>query len=77
LIEKEVRYSQIHLLNTLNKANEYWPYLKQIHENTWGMHPDRAGTRASVDFNVSPSFMRDLVNEVARTLVQSGALKPA
>jgi tape measure domain-containing protein len=77
LIEKEVRYSQIHLLNTLNKANEYWPYLKQIHENTWGLHPDRAGTRASVDFNVSPSFMRDLVNEVARTLVQSGALKPA
>ncbi|CAB4184916.1 Caudovirus, tape measure, N-terminal, partial [uncultured Caudovirales phage] len=77
LIEKEVRYSQIHLLNTLNKANEYWPYLKQIHENTWGMHPDRAGTRASVDFNVSPSFMRDLVNEVGRALIQSGALRAA
>ena len=33
LIEKEVRYSQIHLLNTLNKANEYWPYMKTCWES--------------------------------------------
>lgn len=33
LIEKEVRYSQIHLLNTLNKANEYWPYMRTCWES--------------------------------------------
>jgi tape measure domain-containing protein len=33
LIEHEVRYSQIHLLNTLNKANEYWPYMKNCWES--------------------------------------------
>ena len=33
LIEHEVRYSQIHLLNTLNKANEYWPYMKTCWES--------------------------------------------
>jgi hypothetical protein len=32
LIEHEVRYSQIHLLHTLEKANEFWPYLRSIHE---------------------------------------------
>jgi tape measure domain-containing protein len=33
LIEHEARYSQIHLLNTLNKANEYWPYMKNCWES--------------------------------------------
>ena len=33
LIEKEVRYRQIHLLHTLNKANEYWPYMKTCWES--------------------------------------------
>lgn len=33
LIEHEVRYSQIHLLNTLNKANEFWPYMKSVWES--------------------------------------------
>ena len=33
LLEKEARYSQIHLLNTLNKANEFWPYMKSTWES--------------------------------------------
>ena len=33
LIEKEVRYSQIHLLHLLNKANEFWPNSKNIWES--------------------------------------------
>lgn len=33
LIEKEVRYSQIHLLNLLEKNNEYLPNLKNIWES--------------------------------------------
>lgn len=32
LLEKEARFSQIHLLNILQKANEFWPYLAMIHE---------------------------------------------
>lgn len=35
LIEKEVRYSQIHLLNILEKANDFWPWLKAIHERLY------------------------------------------
>lgn len=37
LIEKEVRYSQIHLLNLLTKANEFWPYGKSNNEAIWTM----------------------------------------
>lgn len=35
LIEKEVRYSQIHLLHTLEKANEFWPWMKATHERLY------------------------------------------
>lgn len=35
LIEKETRYSQIHLLNILEKANDFWPWLKAIHERLY------------------------------------------
>lgn len=34
-IEKEVRYSQIHLLHMLEKANDFWPWLKAIHERLY------------------------------------------
>lgn len=32
LIEHEVRYSQIHLLSILEKANEYWPWMRFSHD---------------------------------------------
>lgn len=35
LIEHEVRYSQIHLLNLLEKANEFWPTGKSILDYMW------------------------------------------
>jgi len=31
LIEKETRYSQIHLLHLLEKANQYWPWMEHAH----------------------------------------------
>jgi hypothetical protein len=43
LIEHEVRYSQIHLLNTLNKANEYWPYMKNCWESLLRIEQRGAG----------------------------------
>ena len=50
-IEKEVRYSQIHLLNLLNKANEYWPYSKTMWESLIRME-QRAGMGGAVyNFN--------------------------
>jgi len=35
LIEKEVRYSQIHLLGLLEKANEFWPFAKNNNDAIW------------------------------------------
>lgn len=32
LIEKEVRYSQIHLLHILEQANKYWPWIQYSHD---------------------------------------------
>jgi len=50
-IEKEVRYSQIHLLNLLHKANEYWPYSKTMWESLIRME-QRAGMGGAVyNFN--------------------------
>lgn len=35
LIEKETRYSQIHLLHILEKANDFWPWMKATHERLY------------------------------------------
>jgi hypothetical protein len=35
LIEHEARYAQIHLLNLLNKANQFWPVTKDIMDYMW------------------------------------------
>lgn len=53
LIEKEVRYSQIHLFHILNKLNEYIPYLKLMHERSFQIWPDgaMAGGGDSYTFN--------------------------
>lgn len=32
LIEKEVRYSQIHLLHILENSNKYWPWIQYAHD---------------------------------------------
>lgn len=32
LIEKEVRYSQIHLLNILENSNKFWPWIQYSHD---------------------------------------------
>ena len=32
LIEREVRYSQIHLLHTLENSNKWWPFMKDCHD---------------------------------------------
>ena len=78
LIEKEVRYSQIHLLYTLEKANEYWPYMKSIWESlirteergmagAGGMTFDFRGATFGASFN-QDDFAKNLV----KTLKNNG-----
>ena len=78
LIEKEVRYSQIHLLHTLNKANEYWPYMKTCWESLIRMEQRQmavgAGGGASVVINLNGGDPKAALEEITRTLKQFGVI---
>lgn len=78
LIEKEVRYSQIHLLHTLEKANEYWPYMKTCWESLIRMEQRQmavgAGGGASVVINLNGGDPKAALEEITRTLKQFGVI---
>ena len=77
LIEKEVRYSQIHLLHLLEKNNEYLPKLKDIHDSmirTEGRQMAMAGNN-NVTFNISATGdTRTLLDAITRELRQLGVV---
>lgn len=79
LIEKEVRYSQIHLLNTLNKANEYWPYMKTCWESLIRMEQRQmtvadAGASVNITINTSGGDPRAMLDALTRELKQLGVI---
>ena len=79
LIEKEVRYSQIHLLNTLNKANEYWPYMKTCWESLIRMEQRQmtvadAGANVNITINTSGGDPRAMLDALTRELKQLGVI---
>ena len=78
LIEHEVRYSQIHLLHTLNKANEFWPYMKTCWESLIRMEQRQmavgAGSGASVVINLNGGDPKAALEEITRTLKQFGVI---
>lgn len=77
LIEKEVRYSQIHLLHLLEKNNEYLPKLKDIHDSmirTEGRQMAMAGSN-NVTINISATGdTRTLLDAITRELKQLGVI---
>ena len=77
LIEKEVRYSQIHLLHLLEKNNEYLPKLKDIHDSmirTEGRQMAMAGGN-NVTINISATGdTRTLLDAITRELKQLGVI---
>jgi len=77
LIEKEVRYSQIHLLNTLEKANEYWPYMKTCWESLIRMEQRQMAVGAGgggVTINVYGGDPRAMLDALTRELKQLGVI---
>lgn len=80
LIEHEVRYSQIHLLNTLNKANEYWPYMKSVWESLIRMETAGGfgGGGGTVNVSMAGAYlmsdaqMGDFADRLARFLKARG-----
>jgi len=87
LIEHEVRYSQIHLLNTLNKANEYWPYMKSCWESLIRMETRQmdVGSYAAVGPTGGGGLtiqitggtfygVDDIANDIARTMRLRGLI---
>ncbi|CAB4166686.1 Caudovirus, tape measure, N-terminal [uncultured Caudovirales phage] len=79
LIEHEVRYSQIHLLNTLNKANEYWPYMKTCWESLIRMEQRGAGLAGGgVQVNMAGAYLLtdaaldDFIERFSRRLKTQG-----
>jgi tape measure domain-containing protein len=78
LIEKEVRYSQIHLLHLLEKNNEYLPKLKDIWDSlirmeTRGMAVGGGG--APVTINISTTGdTRQLLDALTRELKLLGVI---
>lgn len=77
LIEKEVRYSQIHLLHLLEKNNEYLPKLKDIHDSmirTEGRQMAMPST-GNVTINISTTGdTRALLDALTRELKQLGVV---
>jgi tape measure domain-containing protein len=79
LIEKEVRYSQIHLLYILEKQNEYLPKLKDIWDSLIRMEQrqmDFAGAGAggvSITINTTGDT-RQLLEALTRELKQLGVI---
>jgi tape measure domain-containing protein len=77
LIEKEVRYSQIHLLHILEKQNEYLPKLKDIWESLIRMETMQmsvAGGGANVTINVNGGDPRQMLEAITRELKQLGVI---
>lgn len=78
LIEKEVRYSQIHLLYILEKQNEYLPKLKDIWESLIRMETRQMGVAgggaASVTINVNGGDPRQVLEAITRELKQLGVI---
>jgi len=78
LIEKEVRYSQIHLLHILEKGNEFWPYMKSVWESLIRMEQRQmavgAGGGASVVINLNGGDPKAALEEITRTLKQYGVI---
>jgi tape measure domain-containing protein len=74
LIEKEVRYSQIHLLHMLEKANEFWPYMKGCWESLVRMETRQmavAGTNVVINISGGGNT-QPMLEELTRTLKQLG-----
>lgn len=77
LIEKEARYSQIHLLNILEKGNEYWPYMKSVWESLVRMEQLQMAVAggASVVINLNGGGDPKVMLEgITRTLKQYGVI---
>jgi tape measure domain-containing protein len=78
LIEKEVRYSQIHLLHILEKQNEYLPKLKDIWDSLIRMETRQmsvaGGGAASVTINVNGGDPRQMLEAITRELKQLGVI---
>jgi tape measure domain-containing protein len=78
LIEKEVRYSQIHLLHLLEKNNEYLPKLKDIWESLIRMETRQmglAGGGGAVTINISTTGdTRQLLDALTRELKLLGVI---
>lgn len=84
LIEKEVRYSQIHLLNILEKANDFWPWLKAIHERLYeiravGVKLEEGGSLAfaggpQVTININGGNPQQTLADLTRLLKQYGVI---
>jgi hypothetical protein len=78
LIEKEVRYSQIHLLHLLQKNNEYLPKLKDIWESLIRMETRQmglAGGGGAVTINISTTGdTRQLLDALTRELKLLGVI---
>lgn len=78
LIEKEVRYSQIHLLNLLEKNNEFLPNLKNIWESLIRMEQRQmtvAGAgNVNITINTSGGDPRGMLDALTRELKQLGVI---
>jgi tape measure domain-containing protein len=78
LIEKEVRYSQIHLLHLLEKNNEYLPKLKDIWESLIRMETRQmavGGGGGAVTINISTTGdTRQLLDALTRELKLLGVI---
>jgi hypothetical protein len=79
LIEKEVRYSQIHLLNLLEKNNEFLPNLKNIWESLVRMETRQmavadAGGGATVTININGGNPQQTLADLTRLLKQYGVI---
>jgi tape measure domain-containing protein len=78
LIEKEVRFSQIHLLHILEKHNEYLPKLKDIWDSLIRMETRQmsvaGGGGATVNINVHGGDPRQMLEAITRELKQLGVI---
>ena len=75
LIEKEVRFSQIHLLHLLEKNNEYLPKLKDIHDSMIRQEGRQMAMAGNVTINISATGdTRTLLDAITRELKQLGVM---
>lgn len=79
LIEKEVRYSQIHLEYILEKGNEFWPYMKAAWESLVRMEQRQMDLAAAGGGGVSITIntagdTRAILDALTRELKQLGVI---